>query len=287
MERKERVQQRDRRGAAAYKRATGSPQARPSPTAYRDASILAAEGGGQYRSDPLFPQAAKATDHGIVPCAFEPGKHLQSVESPIELFHDDCRGKMDDPARIAFRGADPPAQIIVEAAARLRIVELLRMGASDALAVCFIPQNQNPGLRVVHETPVRYLQNVYDFPLGIDDHQRFSDLSFRASCHNTVFFVFSVKLSFFPSGPINRRKVRFFFSPGFCIEFFEQGFPEKYASKAMRRKIFHKEIADPPCANTADAINFAGKRVGFSAVALRRRVLSIKGGMEGGIEEEE
>ncbi|MBP8720900.1 MAG: hypothetical protein KBH59_00070 [Tidjanibacter sp.] len=55
----------------------------------------------------------------------------------------------------------------------------------------------------------------------------------------------------------------------------------------MRRKIFHKEIADPPCANTADAINFAGKRVGFSAVALRRRVLSIKGGMEGGIEEEE
>lgn len=116
MERKERVQQRDRRGAAAYKRATGSPQARPSPTAYRDASILAAEGGGQYRSDPLFPQAAKATDHGIVPCAFEPGKHLQSVESPIELFHDDCRGKMDDPARIAFRGADPPAQIIVEAA---------------------------------------------------------------------------------------------------------------------------------------------------------------------------
>ena len=116
---------------------------------------------------------------------------------------------MDDPAGITFRGADPPAQIIVEATARLRIVELLRVGAGDTFTVCFIPQNQNAGLRIVHETPVRDLQNVYDFPLGINDHQRFFDLSFRASCHNTVFFVFSVKLSFFPSAGSVCRRNRF------------------------------------------------------------------------------
>lgn len=218
MERKERVQQRDRRGAAAYKRATGSPQARPSPTAYRDASILAAEGGGQYRSDPLFPQAAKATDHGIVPCAFEPGKHLQSVESPIELFHDDCRGKMDDPARIAFRGADPPAQIIVEAAARLRIVELLRMGASDALAVCFIPRIRIPvcgsymkrRFVICRMSMISRLVSttIRDFPTCLFVRPAI----IQCFCLFRETFFLSLRSNQSPESPI-------LFSPGFCIEF--------------------------------------------------------------------
>ena len=68
-------------------------------------------------------------------------------------------------------------------------MELLRMGAANALAVHFVSQNQSSGLRAIHKPPVRYPENIYDFPLDMDDHQGFFNLSLRACGHLAIFFI--------------------------------------------------------------------------------------------------
>lgn len=63
------------------------------------------------------------------------------------------------------------------------------MGAANVLAVHFIAQYQDAGLRVVHEPPVGDLENVYDFPFDMDNHEGFFNRPLCAVCRSVVLLV--------------------------------------------------------------------------------------------------
>lgn len=51
---------------------------------------------------------------------------------------------MNNPTGVSPRYADPPAQIVIKTASRLGVVELLCMGAADALPYVSSPKSKTP-----------------------------------------------------------------------------------------------------------------------------------------------